>query len=146
MFSRRQQVLHPRSRFLFHPRRRRTLSVCSVRLVTLLTSWRLYLPPVRQPTSLLKQKGQRRNWRFLVTDSYDSTNSLLTSSCYLYVLWSISLIAVKKPNRTSNIGSIGTKLNFGESVASVCRYVIVTRRHAFNKPHRPVSTSVAHGC
>ena len=40
-----------------------------------------------------------------------------------------------RPICTSNIGNIGDKLNIGESVVSVCRYVIVTRRHAFNKPH-----------
>ena len=38
-------------------------------------------------------------------------------------------------HRTSNIGNIGAKLNIGESVVSVCRYVIVTRWHTFNKPH-----------
>ena len=49
-------------------------------------------------------------------------------------------------HRTSNIGSIGAKLNIGESVASVCRYVIVTRWYAFNKLHNPLSTSAVHGC
>jgi len=48
--------------------------------------------------------------------------------------------------RTSDIGNIGAKLNIGISVASVCRCVIVTQWHAFNKPHSPLSTSVVHGC
>jgi len=43
------------------------------------------------------------------------------------------------------LGNMAAKLNIGESVASVCRYVIVTWQHAFNKPHSQLSMSVAHG-
>ena len=49
-------------------------------------------------------------------------------------------------HRTSDIGNNGAKRNIGESAESVCRYVIVTRWHAFNKPHSPLSISVVHGC
>jgi len=48
-------------------------------------------------------------------------------------------------HRTSDIGNNGAKRNIGESAESVCRYVIVTRWHAFNKPHSPMSMSVVHG-
>ena len=44
-------------------------------------------------------------------------------------------------HRTSDFGNIGAKLNIGESVASVCRYVIVTRWRAFNKLHSHVSSA-----
>ena len=49
-----------------------------------------------------------------------------------------------RPIRTSDISNIGAKMNIRESVASLCRYVIVTRWHAFNKLHSPLSMSVAH--
>jgi len=46
-------------------------------------------------------------------------------------------------HRISDIGKIGANLNIGELVASVCRYVIVTRLHAFNKLHSPLHASSA---
>ena len=44
-------------------------------------------------------------------------------------------------HRTLNNGNIGDKLNTEESVALVCRFVIVTRRRALNKPHSHVSST-----
>jgi len=49
-------------------------------------------------------------------------------------------------HRTLNVGKIGAKLNVGKLVASVCQCVILTQWHEFNKPHSPLSMSVAPGC
>jgi len=71
-----------------------------------------------------------------------SPTSLNTSCCFRNPYVCIVVTRVR-PICTSDIGNIGAKLNIGESVASVCRYVIDTLRFAFNKPHSPLSIITA---